>query len=106
MSPVELLQFYDELKNSGANGDYYLSWIKYSADALNSKLTQVTTPDLNDWPNDLDFPRVPIELQKAINNIISQTIEYADDATDCIGTSACSLLATIPTLIQRSKKKA
>ncbi|ODN04239.1 Transmembrane protein [Orchesella cincta] len=102
VSPTELLKFYEELRNSGASGDYYLSWIKYSADALNSKLIQVTTPDSSDWPNDMDFPRVPIDLQKAINNIISQTVEYADESVDCLGISAASLLAMIPTLLQRN----
>lgn len=102
VSATELLSFYDELKNSGSSGDYYLSWIKYSAEALNSKLSQATTPDVNDWPNDLEFPRVPIDLLKAINNIISQTIEYAEEHVDCIGVSAATLLAAIPSLIQRS----
>lgn len=95
--------FYEELKNSGSSGDYYLSWIKYSADALNSKLSQTTTPNQNDWPHDLEFPRVPIDLQKVINTIISQTIEFAGDSVDCIGISASSLLAAIPTLIQRGE---
>ena len=36
----ELLRFFSELKSAGSVGDVYLSWIKYSADALNTRLSK------------------------------------------------------------------
>ena len=81
-------------------GDVYLSWIKYSADALNSKLIQVPTPDPQQWPNDLSFPRTPKSIEATIQHIITETARSREDV-DVIGLSFSSLLATIPTLLQR-----
>jgi len=97
----ELLKFFDDLKNSGAVGDVYLSWIKYSADALNSKLSAATPPNQHQWPNELTFPNIPSALTEAVNSIITKTVENGAESTDVLGLSFSSLLASIPPLIQR-----
>jgi len=98
----QLRNFYTELTNAGSTGDVYLSWIKYSADALNSKLLQlhVPLPPPELFPNDLYYPLVPEKLLQEINYIITSTAQSRPEI-DVIGQSFVTLLTMIPTFVQR-----
>jgi hypothetical protein len=104
VSASEMMDFFNELQNSGSVEEVSLSWIKYAADALNTRLVQATSPtDPAQFPNDLDFPRLPPQLAVAIRSIITETAKSRSDLVDVLGVSYSSLLASIPTLAQRGK---
>ncbi|CAG7834394.1 unnamed protein product [Allacma fusca] len=64
VSTGELSSFFEELRCAGSSEDIYLSWIKYVADALNSRIAKVPTPDVTQYPNDLEYPVLPRPLQE------------------------------------------
>ena len=94
--------FFDNLRGGEVNDDVCLSWIRYTADVLNSRLSKVPTPDASQWPNDLSYPRMPGALQETIQRIIVTTVDSVKDVDkDVIGASYASLLASLPFLLQR-----
>lgn len=98
----ELGNFFEELRLSGTDNDAHLSWIKYAAGALNTRLSKISATEVPNWPNDLHVPAIPKALQETIVYIISQTVNSVEnDSTDILGLSFSSLLASIPNLCQR-----
>ena len=98
----ELTGFFDKLTSGEVSDDVCLSWIRYTADALNTRLSKVPTPDVSQWPNDLSYPRLPGALQETIQRIIITTVNSVRDVDkDVLGASYASLLASLPFLLQR-----
>jgi len=102
VSPEQLRIYYQELTKSDSVGDAYLSWIKYSADALNSQLNTIPAPDSLQWPHNLSFPVIPKGLEVVIQSIITKTAASQENV-DVIGLAFSSLLGSIPTLVLRGK---
>lgn len=99
--PVDTLRkFFDELKNADSNGDVYFSWMKYSADALNGRLSHATTPDPSQWPNDLTFPKCQNDFTSTIQHMITESVRSQENV-DIMGLSFSALLTAIPQLLQR-----